>query len=109
MSNRQQRRLAEKKRKAIAKQICLLDKSEEHKVWFQEGFNCSLKACYAGIIQVLNERGGVDQDELVDILQAVDNKMQFLIGQDEAIEEAFDATGIFLDFNDPLERIRGVH
>lgn len=97
MPNRQQRRLQERQSKAIAKKLCLLDKSEEHRLWFQEGFNSAVKACYASIAKALHP--GTDTNQLVSILQQVDSELLTYIGNDELIEETFNETGIFLDFS----------
>lgn len=106
MPNRAQRRKTERKKKALAKAFTFLNKTEEKRVWFEEGFSACRKACYAAFAMAL-KKTGTDTDQLVDILRSLDESVMFYAGEEELIQQAFDETGVELNFEEifPQDRI----
>jgi len=106
LPNRAERRKTERKKKALAKAFTFLNKTEEKRVWFEEGFYACRKACYASFAMAL-KRTGINTDQLVDILRSLDEAVMFYAGEEELIQQAFEETGIELNFEEifPQDRI----
>lgn len=67
----------------------------------------TLKMCYAAICMALHEQYGFGKKRLMDVLNAVDEKVVYSLTSDEAIKEVWDTTGLEISFKDtfPGERI----
>lgn len=68
----------------------------------------TLKLCYAAICMALHEKHGFGKKRLLEILNAVDEKIIYALTSDEAIQEVWDSTGLEISFRDafPGERIQ---
>lgn len=99
MQGRAQRRKIERKKKALAKCLTFLDKTEEKRIWFEEGFLACRKACYASFAMALKKHK-MSTDETVDILRELDSGIMFYAGEEELIQQAFDETGLILNFDE---------
>ena len=95
--NRQQRRAAERKRKAIAKEITRMEKPEQYGLGFHDGGRSMTKAAYAAFCSAMAEHGFLVED-ILSILRSMDDRLLVYAGDDELIQEAFEKTGILVDF-----------
>lgn len=59
---------------------------------------------YAAILIALMDRG-MEQDEAVETLRAIDRQVVVCIDDQDIIKEAYEKTGVELNWNDPVERI----
>lgn len=99
--------MEKKTRKAIAKNLSLLNKTEESRVWHEQGFMNCRRAAYAAFAVAMKDKD-ISQDDIVEILQNVDDLLAFYTGEDELIDKALKETGIILDFHEVFssDRIR---
>lgn len=105
MPNRESRRLLEKKKKALAKTLTYLDKTEEKRIWFQEGYMSCRRASYVSTALLLQEKG-FSQDDIVTFLQNLDDALAFYTGEDEQIESGLKKLGIIFDFKEAFSSDR---
>ena len=105
MPNRAERRKTERKKKALAKAFTFLNKTEEKRIWFEEGFSACRKACYASFAMAMKKHR-IDTDELVDILRELDESVMFYAGEQELIDQAFEETGLLLNFEEIFSQDR---
>ena len=94
-------------RKAIARNLSLLNKTEESRVWHEQGFMNCRRAAYAAFAVAMKGKD-ISQDDIVEILQNADDLLAFYTGEDELIDQALEKTGIVLDFHEVFssDRIR---
>lgn len=120
--NRQQRRAAqratpgylrgtkEQKVKALLKNgITPEDLEEEYKKGFDAGFRAAapatFKSIYAAVCMALHDLHGFGHDRCAKVLMAVDDHVANTLTSVELIEEAWKKTGLYLNFEEPFDRI----
>lgn len=64
-----------------------------------------LKAIYAGMISVLSEDYGFDEELCYDVLNKVDEKAALCLESEDLVKEAFEKTGIQIRLGDAFYRI----
>lgn len=62
---------------------------------------------YAAFLITMIDGRGMEQDEAIDILREIDNQVVLCVEDQELIEQAFEKTGVELNWKDALERVRG--
>lgn len=105
MPNRAERRMTARRKKALSKQMTFLDKTEEKRIWFEQGFSSCRKACYAAFAMALKKHGH-SADSIVDILRELDDGVMFYAGEEELIQQAFDETGVLMNFEEVFSEDR---
>lgn len=71
---------------------------------YQQGAEGTLAACYAAILIVLSDR--MDEDQLFDLISAVDNKVALALSNDDLVQETLEKTGLRMEFDDPIARVQ---
>lgn len=125
--NRQQRRAqkrAEKKPephyKSLTKQermdalvkngITIKDLEQNYTDGYNAGFKdacpSTFKTIYAAICLALNEKHGFGRKRCMDVLQEVDRIVIEYLTSMEAIDEVYKRMGLYLDFDEGIERIK---
>lgn len=123
---REERRAAERKRKAEAWSevspknrpwvsravngtLTLHDLETAEQEAFRRGFvsGCddSVSTCYASAAIVLTESFSFNQDMLVEFLCKLDDAVRYNIDSEEKRQEAFEKTGVNINFGEPLQRV----
>lgn len=64
-----------------------------------------LKAVYAAVIILMTEKYGFDQKQCLDLLTELEDKTLLALSNEEIVEEAFEKTGIQIDFRNAIDRI----
>ncbi len=70
------------------------------------GEQYSFKVIYAAFLITMIDHHGMDQDEAVKLLMEIDDQVVLCVASEDLIEEAYEKTGIALNWKDPLERIQ---
>lgn len=110
--NRQQRRAQERKKKAIARQIVRLEKPEAYYEGFKDGSASFTEAAYAAFCVAMNELQ-YTTDDILAVLRRMDDALLLCAGNHEMIQEAFEKTGLLIDFSelfseDRLQKKEGI-
>lgn len=63
------------------------------------------RSIYAAILIVLHEEHGFGKKRLINVLRKIDEKVQTCLAHLELIDEAFEKTGVELDFDQPIDRV----
>ena len=63
-----------------------------------------MKSSYAGMAITLSERGWTD-DDIIELLRAVDEKVINCIVEDDLVDEALEKVGIRIVFDNPFNRV----
>lgn len=125
MSNRQQRRAANKKKPAYLREspqelakklvkngITADDLKRNYDTGFADGFKAAgepiVKGCFAAVCLALNELHGFGKKRCYDVLSAVDRHMLYSLTTDEAIQEVWDKIGLQLLFDEPFDRVQEI-
>jgi len=96
--NRAQRRASDKRRRAISKELVRMEKPEQYHQGYMDGGRDMTEAVYASFCLAMTEQG-YGPDDILAVLQALDEKIFLCAGNHELIQEAFDASGIQVDFS----------
>lgn len=64
-----------------------------------------LRTVYAALILVMTEEYGFDHDQCVDLLRKLEDKTLLCISTQELVDEAFEKTGIRINFGSAINRI----
>lgn len=120
--NRQQRRAQqratpgylrgtkEQKIKALLKNgITPEDLEREYQKGFEAGFKAgapmTFKSIYAAVCMALHDLHGFGHDRCAKVLMAVDEHVANSLTSQELIEEAWRKIGLYLNFDEPFDRI----
>lgn len=68
----------------------------------------TLKACYASFLITMIDHFGMSMDDAVARLRDMDDQFVLCFNDTDMVEEAFEKTGVHLNWGDPLERIEEV-
>lgn len=76
---------------------------------FRQGYGAAtekvMKSSYAGMAITLSERGWTD-DDIIELLRAVDEKVINCIVEDDLVDEALEKVGIRIVFDNPFNRVQ---
>ena len=102
---------AEIQRAALYKNgITVKDLQEEYKRGWTDAKKEVEEFCfhviYAAILIALNDNNLLSPDESADFLRAVDHQVVMCIEDKDLAEEAYEKTGITLQWEDPIERVQ---
>ena len=61
--------------------------------------------CYAAVALVMKEKYGFGAKRVRDVLTALDEKMIYALTSQELIDQVWDEIGLYLDFQEPMDRI----
>lgn len=100
----------EQKVKALLKNgITPEDLEKEYETGFKEGFKAAapatFKAVYAAVCMALHDLHGFGHDRCAKVLMAVDDHVAHCLTSEELIEEAWEKIGLYLNFDEPFDRI----
>lgn len=70
---------------------------------FAEDF--AFHTIYAAFLITMIDHKGMDQDEAVDLLREIDNQVILCVEDQELTEEAYQRTGVELNWKDAIDRI----
>ena len=62
---------------------------------------------YAAILITMCEKYGWKNDDAADLLREIDRQVVACIEDQEIVDEAYEKTGVKLEWKDPLERVQG--
>jgi len=86
------------------------DVTREKKAAFTEGQHMAEKftfqVIYAAILITMVEKHEWDSDAVVDLLKEIDHQVVLCVEDVELAREAYEKTGISLNWDDPFERIQ---
>lgn len=80
--------------------------NDGYKAGFADAAPSTFKTIYAAICLVLNEKYGFGRKRCHDVLNAVDKCVTESLTSMELIEEVWERIGLYIDFNDGIERIK---
>lgn len=78
---------------------------EGYSAGFRDAAPCVIKTAYAAICLALQDLHGYGRKRCADVLREVDNYIVNSLTSAEAIEEVFDRIGLYINFDEPFERI----
>lgn len=78
-----------------------------HEAGFKAGTDKTLRTVYAGVILELLDNGNT-QEEAIEFLRSLDNRLIASISADEDIEEVFKRTGVLLMLKEDFDRVKEV-
>lgn len=89
--------------------ITLDDMKKEYERGFKDGRKISedfaFHAVYAAFLITMIDRHGMEQDEAIALLREMDNQVVLCIEDQELMNEAYEKTGVEINWSDSLERI----
>lgn len=92
---------------ALVKNGITLEDLEHQKMdGYHLGVESAIGTVYAALCLVAQENLHLEQNAIVELLRAVDDKVVNVLDHWELIDETLESTGIKLDFRDPLERVQ---
>ena len=90
--------------------ITVADLERERKAGLMDGKKITEDFCfhtiYAAILITMCEKHGWNADDAADLLKEIDQQVVVCIEDKELVNEAFEKTGIQLEWTDPVERIK---
>ncbi len=90
--------------------ITFKDVETEKKAAFSEGRKLaeefSFHTIYAAVLITMVEHHGWDPDAAADLLREIDKQVVLCVEDQDLANEAFEKTGIHLQWDDPIERIQ---
>lgn len=81
----------------------MYDKGSQEGRRFAEDF--AFRTIYAAFLITMIDHHGMGQDEAVALLREIDQQVITCVEHEEITEEAYEKTGIELNWNEPLNRI----
>jgi hypothetical protein len=88
--------------------ITLQDLERQKMDGYHLGVESAIGTVYAAMCLAAKENLHLEQNAIVELLRAVDDKVVNVLDHWELIDETLASTGIKLDFRDPLERVQAV-
>ena len=101
MPNRAQRRKLAREERHISKNAVRLSATEQYRLGFSDGALEAIKAWYAAICLASKDSDQeflLCNENVIEFLRQVDRRIIMCLESDEIIEEAFNETGLLLDF-----------
>lgn len=90
--------------------ITLDDLEKKYQDGLMEGKELTEQFCfhviYAAILITMVERHGWNADDVADLLKEIDRQVVICVEDEEIAEEAYEKTGVKLEWADPLERVQ---
>lgn len=90
--------------------ITVDDVKKEYERGFRDGRKISedfaFHAVYAAFLITMIDRHGMEQDEAIALLREMDNQVVLCIEDQELMDEAYERTGVEINWSDSLERIQ---
>jgi hypothetical protein len=90
--------------------ITLDDMKKEYERGFKDGRKISedfaFHAVYAAFLITMIDHHGMEQDEAISLLREMDNQVVLCIEDRELMDEAYERTGVEINWTDSLERIQ---
>ena len=80
--------------------------SRGHFEGYKRGCEETIKVAYASLCTALQSLYGWDRDKCYDVLRETDKNVMYYINSDEAIDDVYTKLELYLDFHDPLVRIK---
>lgn len=96
--NRAERRAYEKRKRAISRELVRMEKPEQYHQGFMDGGKAMTEAAYAAFCSAMADYGLLAAD-ILPIMRMLDDKLLIFAGDNELINEAFEKTGILVDFS----------
>lgn len=112
--SRQQRRAQERAKQKLAARVDAFRRvnpmgEAAYQAGFDAGFRAAapftFKAIYAAVCMALHDLHGFGHDRCAKVLMAVDDHVANTLTSTELIEEAWKKTGLYLNFEEPFDRI----
>lgn len=94
--NRENRRLQQKKRNAMARELMRAEKPPEYGLGFNDGGMAMCKACDASFAQAMQE-AGFQASTIVKVLHKAHDKLSDFVLDDEKMQKAYNDIGILYD------------
>lgn len=88
--------------------ITLPELAKEYERGYKYGASDSFKSMMAATCLALKELHGFSDDQLLDIMQTVDNKIIFSLTTSDLIDEVLEQTGLKIFWDEPFDRVQKV-
>lgn len=99
----------EKKNALFRNGITIADLEREYKKGAEDGRKIAedfaFHTIYAAFLITMIDHHGMDMDEAVNLLREIDNQVVLCVEDEDLITEAYEKTGVQINWTDALERI----